>query len=142
MAASGSASAAGLLATLRDRLVLAYGRAVLLFEHGRAEGSDGRPCSVTHAHWHLLPAPAGPEALLVNGYDWRPAPSPFVEADREYLLVGDAEGRYWVAYSDDPIPSQALRRRTAELLGVPESWDWRARPSVNIMMATLDDLRP
>ena len=79
---------------------------------------------------------------MVNGYDWRPAPSPFVEADREYLLVGDAEGRYWVAYSDDPIPSQALRRRTAELLGVPESWDWRATPSVNIMMATLDDLRP
>lgn len=142
MAATAHGAAHAMLSMVRDRLFRAYQRPVWFFEHGAPEGGDHRPCSVAHAHWHLLPAPVGPEALLVDGYEWRSSASPFVEAHREYLLVGDGDGRNWVAYSDEPIPSQALRRRAAQLLGVPEYWDWRGKTSVDVMLATLDDLRP
>ena len=142
MAASAPVAAMALLATLRERLSRSYCRPVLLFEHGAPEGSDDRPCSITHAHWHLLPATFGPESLMIEGFDWQFTESPFVRADREYLLVGDAQGCYWVAYSDVPIPSQALRKKAAEVLGSPaESWDWRRNLSIDLMLATLVDLR-
>ncbi len=74
-------------------------------------------------------------------YNWQPAHSPFVQADREYLLVGDARDKYWVAYSDAPIPSQLLRKIAVERSGLCVDWDWRRQPSVELMCSTLGDFR-
>jgi hypothetical protein len=115
-----------------------YDKPPLLFEHGAPDGSS-RPCSVSHAHWHLLPATIQAEDLLLEEYNWNRVDQPFLKADREYLLVGDGENSCWVAYSNEPIPSQVLRKRFAERLGVSVNWDWRSQPSVELMSATLDD---
>jgi diadenosine tetraphosphate (Ap4A) HIT family hydrolase len=118
-----------------------YGRPALLFEHGAPEGSDRRPCTVAHAHWHVVPTTIMPEQLLMAEYSWQERTTPWVHAEREYLLVGDMRGRYWVTYPESPIPSQLLRRALAEHTGSLFAWDWRREPAVELALTTLRDFR-
>jgi len=118
-----------------------YAKPVLLFEHGAAEGSDVRPCTVSHAHWHLVPTTIKAEELLLAEYSWSKCASPWVHADREYLLVGDTLTRYWVTYPQSRIPSQSLRKALAERTGRSLLWDWRSAPEVELALATLGDFR-
>jgi hypothetical protein len=118
-----------------------YRKPVLLFEHGAPEGSDIRPCTVSHAHWHLVPTDVGAEELLLAEYSWYECPTPWVRATGEYLFVGDTRGRYWVTYPKSRIPSQSLRRALAERMGNSLPWDWRSEPAVELALATLTDFR-
>jgi len=131
------------LRELRTLMKRVYGMPSLLFEHGAPEGSAGkRPCTVAHAHWHLVPVAIDPVDILVDHYTWCPTNNPFVAADREYLLVGNADGSYWVTYPEAEIPSQVLRQRLANRLGqIDRDWDWRREPAVGLMMTTLADFR-
>ena len=119
-----------------------YLKPVVLFEHGAPDASDSRPCSVSHAHWHLVPSEAGLEAILLPEYQWERIDSPLTNSDAEYLMVSDGRKNHWVSRANGPIPSQILRRRLASVTGGPASpWDWRAELSLSRMIQTLDDLR-
>ena len=126
---------------LAARLQSIYSEPVLFFEHGAAEGSDVRPCTVAHAHWHVLPTTLKVEDLLLSEYSWSECDTPWVHADREYLLVGDACNRYWVTYPETRIPSQLLRKTLAEQSGSTRPWDWRNEPAVEVALDILADLR-
>jgi len=58
------------LSIFRARLARIYNRPLLLFEHGAPEGSGNRPCSVSHAHWHVVPAMIQAEDVLLDEYHW------------------------------------------------------------------------
>lgn len=124
---------------LRSQIEDVYGKPVVLFEHGAPEGEDSRPCSVSHAHWHLLPTTVPVGELMLRGYNWQQIDQPFVKVDREYLLVGDSRNGYWMAVSDSPIPSQVLRKHAAERMGIADGWDWRSKPAVDMVLTTLQD---
>lgn len=126
---------------LTEQMGVIYGKAVLLFEHGGAEGSDLRPCTVSHAHWHLLPTGIEAEELLLPEFKWRECDAPWVRTGHEYLLLGDTRGRYWVTDTGSRIPSQTLRRALAEHMGSSVPWDWRSEPAVELALATLSDFR-
>jgi diadenosine tetraphosphate (Ap4A) HIT family hydrolase len=134
-----------LLTDLYRRLVAQmraiYGKPVLLFEHGASEGSDLRPCTVSHAHWHLVPTEIEAEELLLVEYSWHECPDPWVRPNGEYLFIGDTCGRYWVTFPKSRIPSQSLRRALAERMGSSLSWDWRSEPAVELALTTLSDFR-
>lgn len=118
-----------------------YGKPVLLFEHGAPEGSNLRPCTVSHAHWHLVSTEVKADELLMDNYSWQECSVPWVRTDREFLLVGDTCGRYWVTYPESRIPSQSLRKALVERMGNMLPWDWRSEPSVGLALTTLKDLR-
>lgn len=126
---------------LEMRLRMTYGTEVLLFEHGAAEGSLCRPCTVSHAHWHLVPTAVQPEELLVDGYEWEKCSDPCVAGKPEYLMVGSGRSGYWMASPATPIPSQILRRVLSERLGSSDSWDWKVSPKIEMVLQTLEDLR-
>jgi diadenosine tetraphosphate (Ap4A) HIT family hydrolase len=134
-----------MLADFCDRLVARmqaiYERPVLLFEHGAPEGTDARPCTVSHAHWHFVPIAIKPEELLLAEYEWVERENPWVQSDCEYLLVGDTRGRFWATYPKSRIPSQSLRRALAERTGNSLHWDWRSVPATELALATLRDFR-
>lgn len=125
-----------------DAMETAYGQNPLLFEHGAAEGSLCKPCTVGHAHWHLVPAECNPKDLCAAGEDWQEVDTPFVVSPSDYLMVGRLGGPYWVLHATAAMPSQLLRRRVAERMGIPDRNDWRITPDAQCVQKTMADLRP
>lgn len=112
------------------------------FEHGGDLAATRTPCTVDHAHIHLVPTPEDGTALPEIG-NWRPvarleAAMPQVGPE-EYIWyqAPSRDAWIWEANLREAIPSQLMRRVIAELLGVAEAWNWREDPRVDVLAATL-----
>jgi diadenosine tetraphosphate (Ap4A) HIT family hydrolase len=92
------------------------------FEHGSDAAGVHTPCTVSHAHLHLLPAAVDIRDRLEQDYDWKPY-RPDDVADGQYLMYQSPDGRVQVAEAAE-FPSQYLRQVFAEVLGI-EEWNWR-----------------
>jgi diadenosine tetraphosphate (Ap4A) HIT family hydrolase len=107
---------------------------LIIFEHGASRYLPEIPCSVEHAHLHVVALPAEIRVALPN-VAWVPVAGGLVAAhevldDREYLLWSDHERGTLVSQprAGETFPSQALRKALAEALGGEERWNWRAHP--------------
>jgi diadenosine tetraphosphate (Ap4A) HIT family hydrolase len=115
---------------MRGLLEEIYGSAVHGFEHGA--GSNGRiPCSVEHAHFHLLPVPISTRIEPRKAFAWKTfdgsiAALAAITNGSEYLWYEDPFGRANISV-DGPFPSQYLRIVFAAALGVAD-WNWRLEP--------------
>ncbi len=79
--------------------------------------------------------------MLIRNYDWQRVTDPFSLSESDYLLVGEDQKEYWVAYPDAEIPSQVLRQRLAVLAGRHTwEWDWRKHTRVEEMLQSIHDL--
>lgn len=122
-----------LIEELGPRLCQA-GDELLMFEHGMAEGGDRVPCTVAHAHLHLVPLPAGCADGLLPDLPWQAVAGGFgglaaATAGAEYLLLARAGGPLQVALAPPQgHRSQALRRAVAERLQPAPPWNWRDAP--------------
>jgi ATP adenylyltransferase len=122
------------------QLETTFGLPVHRFEHGADTAATRVPCTIQHAHLHLLPAEADIRAHL--DADWhRLDPSRLGRAagSGEYLYYQVPAGAAWLARGE-PFPSQYLRKVFAEALGVPE-WNWRRDHRKAVVRETYDRLR-
>jgi diadenosine tetraphosphate (Ap4A) HIT family hydrolase len=128
--------------SLRHRLRETFGGWVHEFEHGSDRAATRRPCTVDHAHLHLLP-------ILHFGPIDLPAELNWIEIDdhpdavvdvvggSEYLFYKAPEGRSYVATArTTEIESQLLRRTFAHLVGLDGSWNWRDEPRLTVVDET------
>jgi len=126
-----------------------YGRCVV-FEHGARREDSLTGCGVGHAHLHLVPLsfPLSLEALRsAPELDWRPCVMAQVQdlaAGGEYLFVADEyEGPTTaglLARLDTPT-SQFFRRVIAGRLGLPEFFDYKKYPMLDIARSSAEELR-
>lgn len=133
--------AVDLLHQLSAMLRVMYRAGILVFEHGASENSMCSPCSVDHAHWHVVPTAVRATEMLRGEYSWERAADLFVSSSSDYLLVADDTNDAWVAYPDKPAPSQVLRMQLATCIGATRHWDWRAEPALDRVLGTIGDFR-
>jgi len=114
-----------------------FGAPVHCFEHGSAPGSSRIPCSVAHAHLHLLPAHVEVwKELHKDGNHWVSIDNTLralrVNAGSgEYLYYESPEREAVVARAEGQgFESQYMRKIFAAALGVRDSWNWRDNPSL------------
>lgn len=98
------------------------------FEHGSNTRATKIPCTVAHAHLHLLPARLTLWGRLTEEYEWEQTARAALQravGTGEYLYYESPEGRAGVVLErPGGFPSQYLRQLFAEQLGVAE-WNWR-----------------
>jgi len=107
---------------------------LVLFEHGASRNRPEVPCSVEHAHLHIVDIPQSNHVTLPSA-EWIPVPAGIAAArevldHREYLLWSDYQHGTLVTQQENeaPFPSQVLRRAVAEALRIGDRWNWRERP--------------
>lgn len=131
---------------LGDRIAMALrealGEDVHRFEHGDALAGSEVSCSVEHAHLHLLPSKADPWALLRHEFRWerlagRTELREFA-GDLEYLFYETPAGECYAFLSQGQVPSQLLRQRFAESMGIAEAWNWRETPRQALIASTYE----
>jgi len=139
------------LRTIREKIeqifLEVYGEKALMFEHGEIKGvcKSSGTC-IDHLHLHILPLNISlREKIIQDGFGVQEIESlkelaDYVKQKKPYLFVHDKNGRY-VSISRENIPSQYLRRITAEKIG-EEQWGWREFPRKAIFEETLLRLRP
>lgn len=110
---------------------------IAIFEHGASRRAPEVPCSVEHAHLHLVALPSNTYVNISNpNIEWNQVPTGIAGAsrsvdDREYLLWHDDNRGTLVGHAraGTSIPSQVLRRAIANALGDGEAWNWRIAPN-------------
>lgn len=111
------------------------------FEHGASRDGAAVPCTVSHAHLHLLPTNVRIN-LDQSPYVWDKASEntwPKLVGDGEYLYYRSPEGTVWVARTrGKSFKSQHLRRLFAGSLGVADEWNWREYPREDVIRETLE----
>jgi diadenosine tetraphosphate (Ap4A) HIT family hydrolase len=120
------------------RLEAVFEAPVHRFEHGSDAAATRIPCTIQHAHLHLLPAAADIRIHLDER--WRsvePADLPEAAGADEYLFYQPPEGHARLARGS--FPSQYLRRSFAKALGVSE-WNWRRDHREAVVRKTYDRL--
>jgi ATP adenylyltransferase len=132
--------------SLRDRLRKAFGGWVHEFEHGSDRAATRRPCTVDHAHLHLLPIPRYGSIELPSELNWvsiSDHPKAIVDTvgESEYLFYRAPDGHAFVASAlGVEIESQLLRRAFARLVDLDGSWNWRDEPRLSSVEETLTRL--
>ena len=114
------------------------------FEHGMGFDSVRTPCSVAHAHLHLVPATVDIRSTFDNEWLELPRCSLFelksMVKGREYIYYRSPDGRIWLSVGSSR-PSQFMRRVFAEALGIPDEWNWRATPRLSQLSQTIALMR-
>jgi hypothetical protein len=106
---------------------------LVLFEHGASQNKPEVPCSVEHAHLHIVGIPQTSHVTLPS-VQWTQVPAGITAVrevldHREYLLWSDNQrGTLVTQENGEPFPSQVLRRAVAHALGTGEHWNWRECP--------------
>lgn len=126
-----------------------YGKCVV-FEHGSYREDSLTGCGVGHAHLHLVPLdfPLAVEALRsATELDWQPCSITQVQdiaANSEYLFVANEYAgpgtSGLLAKLDTPV-SQFFRRVIANRLGLPEFFDYKKYPMLDIAQSSAEALR-
>lgn len=119
-----------------------YGEDILQFEHGTPTGRDERICGIAHAHLHLLPYSTSLRKYLYTSETpieiagIHEIKETLPQNTEEYLYVKDNSGSY--LYRSSRFGSQFLRKILANLVGIPNEWNWTEHPKAKEMMDTLD----
>lgn len=123
---------------LRDAL----GEDVHRFEHGDALIGDTVSCSVEHAHLHLLPTGADPWPELALEFEWERlvgrSELPDFAGGEEYLFYEAPGGECYAYLGQGEVPSQLLRQRFAESMGLAAAWNWRESPRPELISRTYE----
>jgi ubiquinone/menaquinone biosynthesis C-methylase UbiE/diadenosine tetraphosphate (Ap4A) HIT family hydrolase len=133
--------------TMKDRISKAFGRDVVLVEHGSSgqrHGASG--ACIEHAHIHLFPLTPGidPSQFMIPGshlmYGITELGS-IAQLEKNYYFC--AFDRFSAYVSVEPrIESQQARRIWAEALGMQDEWDWAVFPFLKNAQVTATELRP
>ncbi len=131
-------------AALEGRLRSEFGGAVQLFEHGNSAGGTHIGCSVEHAHLHFIPGAPEIWDRIADDLAWVETDESIARLARggEYIRYRTGEERWYVCLSDadGDLPSQYLRRRFAEALGLAGEWNWREAPRFEVTRETMERL--
>jgi hypothetical protein len=105
-----------------------------VFEHGASRTEREVPCSVEHAHLHVVEIPKSIHIML-PALQWTLIRHGISGAreflnDREYLMWSDSQRGTLITQPDsgDHLPSQILRKAVAHAMGVGDRWNWRDHP--------------
>lgn len=123
------------------------GKEILIFENGEVNNQVRKSACVDHVHLRLLPVTA--EELQAMRAD-EAFPPEVTAADTEsvfrglsplqdYLVVLSTDGKIYMKESPE-ILSQWMRRFLSRYMSVSE-WNWRDRPGLGLVTATLERLR-
>ncbi|MER6588659.1 methyltransferase domain-containing protein [Micromonospora chalcea] len=120
---------------------------VTLVEHGssgKEAGHRGGGC-ITHCHIHLFPLPpeADARALVPPGAHPVDGLGPLIkaaDARRNYYYCSWAPSFHYLTL-EPPAVSQYARRVWAEIVGLPDTWDWAAFPYIENCHITIRELR-
>lgn len=127
-----------------------YGKSVI-FEHGAARETSLTGCGVGHAHLHIVPLQFSLQSAAVEASEghlvWQRCDAreiAFTAEGREYLFVADhladkrTEGL--ICLLEAPT-SQFFRRVIADRLGMPDSFDYKTHPMLDIAKSSAAVLR-
>jgi hypothetical protein len=129
---------------MRDHIAAEFGPTIVA-EHGPGACDLGASCC-THAHLHLIPIGAakavtdvyrcvGGAPQIMGGLAGLRA-----VAGSSYLYLSPESGVH-LAWPAAGFPRQFVRRVCADILGMPDRYDWRDFPFEPTMRATLARLR-
>lgn len=128
--------------TWAARLRARFGGEVVVFEHGSVGIDATSGACIIHAHWQIVPMPAGraapPEDFVP--IRWNVHVSDL--ANREYLLMEHEAGSYVSPPGWAAAQPQFWRRRLLRVVGRPDEWDYLAYPNLRDMAITLQALSP
>lgn len=119
------------------RLEQTFGAPVHRFEHGSDASGLSTPCTIAHAHLHLLPAAVEVSQPLTQKYTWRSIDPQQLRAESksgQYLFYRSPSGQAQIA-NGSTFTSQYLRKVFAEALRVRE-WNWRIDPRTETVEET------
>ena len=123
-----------------------FGANVHIFEHGSDIHGKVVPCTVEHAHLHVVPMDAQIRVELPSGHRWLEVSSDPVEiaamvGDGEYLYYEAPDGTAHVALPHGaPFQSQLLRRVLCQAIS-REAWNWREDAMLPLVSETERRLR-
>lgn len=122
------------LNVIKQFLSAGDGSGLVLFEHGASRNGPELPCSVEHAHLHVVDLPRT-NYMILPPVQWIEVSAGITAArevldHREYLLWSDDQLGTLVAQREDGerFPSQVLRKAVANALGPGTRWNWRDYP--------------
>lgn len=136
--------------TWRMTLARLLGDSVIA-EHGSSAACDKSAACVSQAHLHMIPLPGLVAALRERYHAAGGNPDETFSSLRElaaaadgrpYVLLSPGAGCFEVWFDVERFPRQFVRREAAELLGIPEFYNWRSFPFVGQMELTRSLLRP
>jgi ATP adenylyltransferase len=121
---------------------------VIWFEHGACSPGTTIGCGVDHAHLHLLVAPPftidqfRQEVQARANAEWS-----HIETDRAYEAIDGVESYYVFGDGRDAwfttgvnFGSQFFRKIVAEVVGLPDEWDYNAHSGTVRVTETLTQL--
>jgi len=133
------------IARLTNLIEASYGP-VALFEHGPVREGTAVGCSIDHAHLHLVPVQHSLVDAARRDYpelSWRDVDGYWdvreIAWTTPYLFVRDPDGASALAVGEG-IPSQALRRTIAAMLGREGEWDWKVHPRSATILKSIREL--
>ncbi|MFL5963884.1 MAG: HIT domain-containing protein [Gaiellaceae bacterium] len=108
----------------------------VFFEHGAGRDSEVIPCTVDHAHIHVVPLSAvAMGRFVLPDLGWVGAGNTLAELNSavgasEYLALSLPRESQCLVATGPPgtFPSQLLRRAVAAAVGRPHRWNWRVDP--------------
>ncbi len=121
-----------------------YGSACV-FEHGPSQADLRVGCGVDHAHTHIVPlafdlARAAKDFMPANALwrenaTWDDCRQAFRD-QHDYLYVEQANGAGLIAVHNN-FGSQIFRKAIASHLGVPQQFNWREHPHIDVINDTV-----
>ena len=146
-----------LITMTKSKLMEAYRKESILFEHGPKVGNSGwgGGTSIDHAHLHVIPGVDITSEFAVSLMMHLDKIGKFYKVDRlegfkrtgeifhshrtSYVVFETPDNRRLVSEINFPGESQWLRQLTARKIG-SERWNWRLYPDRETMRKTFDDL--
>ncbi|WP_417590934.1 HIT family protein [Parasphingorhabdus sp.] len=103
-----------------------------MFEHGPSSVGSVAGCGVDQAHLHIVPLSSNElkSAPSMNSNSWEKLEGSWADLNvtfgREYLWFSDAQSS-WITYPKS-MTSQFFRKCVAEIVGIPDEWDYNLNP--------------
>lgn len=123
-----------------------FGPNVVIYEHGPKAChivDDSCSACIDHAHFHVVPIPNIP--LKTHVFDKLPKSTTILPTTmsrlqlyslHNYLYLEYPLGHGWV-FINERFPSQLIRGVIAELIGIPDEFNWRKHPQFDNLTKTI-----
>ena len=116
-----------------QRLEQIYHHKVIVFEHGEVNEDHHPGCCFEHAHLHVVPLPEViDDALDLDFHKVEVAKlvelTKLADDNTSYLLYEMRNGCRHAFEVPSNLPSQFMRRKVCQKLGMDYEWDWAVSP--------------